>query len=121
MARDSFDYSLSMDDRDQPAKVLLDYMSGFNYQVDRPRHGASLSFSFSLHQGCATATVGLALHCICTAGSENMGGLPSAHVQVSVRQSRHTATRQLSSAAQSAGAQSLYKCECCTVVVWSAL
>lgn len=35
VARDSFDYSLSMDDRDQPAKVLLDYMSGFNYQAPK--------------------------------------------------------------------------------------
>ena len=89
----------------------------------------------SLCQGCATATVGLALqsspvHCIalhrialhrialqsspvqsspvhrialhCTAGSENMGGLPSAHVQVNARQSltAHGYYGHLSSAAQ---------------------
>ena len=123
MARDSFDYSLSMDDRDQPAKVLLDYMSGFNYQVS-PRH---MEHRFRSRCRCvkaaprprsvlhcspvqSTALHRIASHCIalhriashCIAGSENMGGLPSAHVQVNARQSltAHGYYGHLSSAAQ---------------------
>jgi hypothetical protein len=51
VARDSFDYSLSMDDRDQPAKVLLDYMSGFNYQVRMACLGSRAEHRPWLHSG----------------------------------------------------------------------